>query len=285
METPVVDADRPHVIGRRGRAFVKMSGSGNDFVVFDARAEPALSLAEESAIRALCARGTGVGADGVVFLEPSSVADVRVRYFNADGSLAALCGNATLCAARLTAEGRGVDPAGFAVETDDGVLAARISGGRPEITMRAVEDLRVDVGIPLEPGERRMGFARAGVPHLVVLCDDVDQVDVDTRGAPLRGHSSLSDGANVNFVSGRLGRWRMRTFERGVEGETLACGTGAVATATLLAAWGEDGDEVALTTRSGCLLTVRQFDSPGGRRPSLSGEARIVFRGELAELG
>ena len=281
----MVGAERPDVSTRRGRAFVKMSGSGNDFVVFDARAEPAGAFADASRIQALCARGTGVGADGVVFLEPSSVADVRVRYFNADGSLASLCGNATLCATRLAAEGGAVDPAGFVVETDDGVLPARISEGRPEITLRALEELRPDAGLPLERGERRMGFALAGVPHLVVLCDDVDQVDVVERGAPLRRHPSLAHGANVNFVSGGRGGWRMRTFERGVEGETLACGTGAVATAALLAAWGQDGDEVALTTRSGCLLTVRQVEGPSGRRPALGGEGRIVFRGELAELG
>lgn len=280
-----MDADRADVSTRRGRPFVKMSGSGNDFVVFDARAEPAGALAEASRIRALCARGTGVGADGVVFLEPSRVADVRVRYFNADGSLAALCGNATLCAARLAAEGGAVNAAGFAIETDDGVLPARILGGKPEITLRSVEELQPDTGLPLEPGERRMGFALAGVPHLVVLCDDVELVDVVARGAPLRRHPSLAHGANVNFVSGRRGGWRMRTFERGVEGETLACGTGAVATAALLSAWSEDGDQVALTTRSGCVLTVRQIEGSSGRRPALGGEGRIVFRGELAELG
>lgn len=268
----------------QGRPFVKMSGSGNDFVFFDARSEPAGSLAEADAIRSVCARGTGVGADGVVFLERSNVADVRVRYFNADGSLASLCGNATLCAARLTAEGGEVASEGFTIETDDGVLPARLVGGRPEITLRPIAELRADAGLPLETGERRIGFAVAGVPHLVILCDDVDQVDVDRRGGPLRRHPSLREGANVNFVGGRRGSWRMRTFERGVEGETLACGTGAVATAALLAAWGEDGTEISLTTRSGRILTVRQAPGSDRARLSLAGEGRIVYRGELGEL-
>jgi diaminopimelate epimerase len=130
-----------------------------------------------------------------------------------------------------------------------------------------------------------MGFAIAGVPHVVVLCEDVSTVDVVGRGRPLRHDPSFRQGANVNFVSRDAGRWRMRTYERGVEGETLACGTGAVATAALLAAWGDAADgPVELRTRSGRVLRVRLRREGDRLYPSLGGEARIVFRGVLAEV-
>jgi diaminopimelate epimerase len=270
-----------------------MSGSGNDFVFLDARGASGPDPLETGAwIRAACSRGTGIGADGVVFLGPprSAGAAAELRYYNSDGGRAALCGNATLCATRLAAElGLGA-PEGFALDTDSGRLPVRMRDGRPEIDLGDVTDVRPAAeGIAAAPGERRIGFALVGVPHLVVLEDDVGMVDVRARGAQLRSHVALGDaGANVNFVSrAGDGTWRMRTFERGVEGETLACGTGAVATGLLLAAWGlaEGGGLVELETRSGLRLGVRPRPADGGGwAPSLAGEGRVVFRGELAEL-
>jgi diaminopimelate epimerase len=271
----------------RGRAFVKMSGSGNDFVFFDVRSEPAGLLAAPDAVRRVCARGTGVGADGVVFLERSDRADFAIRYLNADGSLASLCGNASLCSTRLAAELGAADPRGMRFETGAGILAARIRDGLPEIDLQPVREVRPEApGIELAAGERRVGFALAGVPHLVILCDDVERVDVARRGPPLRAHPTLADGANVNWVSRRGAGWAIRTFERGVEGETLACGTGAVASAVLLAAWGETAAAgTPLETRSGRTLEVALRRENGSDwLPSLRGEGRLVFRGELAEL-
>ena len=130
-----------------------------------------------------------------------------------------------------------------------------------------------------------MGFALAGVPHLTILVDDLDRVDVVGRGRPLRHHPSLTAGANVNFVAREGEGWAIRTYERGVEGETLACGTGAVASAVLLRAWGEATGDVALRTRSDRVLTVRLARDGAGRwLPSLRGEGRIVFEGRLEEL-
>lgn len=277
-----------------GRAFAKMSGSGNDFVFLDARdGEAPDPLETREWIRAACARGTGIGADGVVFLgRPRSAgAAAEVRYYNSDGGRAALCGNATLCATRLAADlGLGAGD-GFALDTDSGRLGVRMRGRRPEIDLGRVTEVRLDMaGVELEAGEGRMGFAVAGVPHLVLLTDDVDAVDVRRRGAALRSHAAVGPaGANVNFVSrDGAGAWRMRTFERGVEGETLACGTGAVASGILLAAWGlaaADG-ALELETRSGLRLGVTpRREADGSWRPSLAGEGRVVFRGELGELG
>ena len=276
-----------------GRPFAKMSGSGNDFVFLDARASGAVDPLETAAwIRAACARGTGIGADGVVFLGPprSPGAAAEVRYYNSDGGRAALCGNATLCATRLSAELGLASGDGFALDTDSGRLPVRMRGGRPEIDLGTVTDVRPEVAeVVPGPGERRIGFAVVGVPHLVLLEDDVETVDVHSRGARLRSHPALGPaGANVNFVSpdGAAG-WRIRTFERGVEGETLACGTGAVASGILLAAWGlarADG-VVELETRSGMRLGVTpRAREDGGWSPSLAGEGRVVFRGELGEL-
>jgi diaminopimelate epimerase len=269
-----------------GRPFYKLSGSGNDFVFVDARAEAPGRLAEPLAIQAICARGTGVGADGIVFLLPADEALIRMRYLNSDGSLAALCGNATLCAARLAVELGIGSTAEFDIETDSGVVQARMHDGVPEIDLRPAEDVQDCYGAIPVAGERRIGFAQVGVPHLIVLCDDVERADVAVRGRRLRNDRGLAQGANVNFVSrSDHGTWRMRTYERGVEAETLACGTGAVATAELLTVWGEAAGPVSLETRSGRSLGVRFRMDGRARQPSLAGEARIVFVGRLSELG
>ena len=269
----------------RGRTFYKMTGSGNDFVVFDVREEPAGELASVDRIRALSAHGTGVGADGVVFLEPSSNADFRMVYYNSDGSRASFCGNAALCSTRLAVELGAAPPEGMRFESDAGLIASRLRDGMPEIDLPAVGDVRADAaGLVRRPDELRIGYALAGVPHLVVLCEDVDAIDVAERGKELRWHPTLQPaGANANFVARQAGGWAMRTFERGVEGETLACGTGAVATAILLTTWGLSGDEALLATRSGQPLRVRLRRATDGWHPSLGGEGRLVFEAVLRE--
>lgn len=268
-----------------GRAFYKMSGSGNDFVVVDAMKSPADELMRTKSVQAICARATGVGADGLVVLEPSDSADYRMTYLNSDGSRADLCGNASLCSARLASELGLLSNSEFRVETDAGILNARLLAEGPEIDLQPVTDIQPSLPFRLGSGESSIGFALAGVPHLVVRVADVATVDVRERGRPLRNDPSLAHGANVNFVSRDAeGAWRVRTYERGVEGETLACGTGAVATAILLAEAGEISDMVALTTLSGRALRVRLSRTTGGWQPSLAGEARIVFRGNLGEL-
>lgn len=268
-----------------GRRFWKMSGSGNDFVVFDSRALKTEPLERPDAIQTLSARGTGVGADGVVFVAPATLegAVVAMRYYNSDGSRATFCGNATLCVTRLAHE-LGLSPDGaLALQTDVGVVPTRMSSAGPEIELPPAREIMESVELPLAAGERRLGFALAGVPHLVVLCDDVDAVPLAERGAELRCAPWRADGANVNFVSRRGEGWAIRTYERGVEGETLACGTGAIATTILLATWKAAGATTSLVTRSGRTLRVSLPESGTMGRPTLSGEGRIVYVGELAE--
>jgi diaminopimelate epimerase len=271
------------------RRFYKMTGSGNDFVVFDTMRERAPELERAAVIKAICERGTGVGADGIVLLESvegngARQPDFRMVYYNSDGSRASMCGNAGLCVTSLAASLGVGDPAGMAFESDAGVVRARLRDGVPEIELAPVVEARADAGIEREPGERRIGFALAGVPHLVVECEDADRVDVVRRGRALRQHPSLAAGANVNFLTPAPGGvWRIRTYERGVEGETLACGTGAVAAAVILELWEKTaaGSPTRLRTRSGNELTVRLRHDRDGWIPSLSGEGRLVFTGEL----
>ncbi len=270
-----------------GREFVKMSGSGNDFVMVDARRDPPGELADPAVVSAICARATGVGADGIVFLLPSSAADLKIDYLNSDGSPADLCGNATLCTTRLAARLGAARDSGLTIETGAGIIRGRLlADGTPEIDLAEVTEIAPSAaGIALEATERRIGFATAGIPHLVVEVPDVAAADVTGRGRPLRRHPSLPAGANVNFVSTAGGsRWQIRTYERGVEGETLACGTGAVASAILIATWTGEVGPIRLGTRSGRQLTVRLVRTKTGWLPSLSGEARFVFDGRFGEV-
>lgn len=277
----------------RGLPFAKMTGSGNDFVFFDGRAVPTDLVTSPEAIQRICNRYNGIGADGVVVLEPlARDADVRIHYFNSDGTAADLCGNATLCSTALAAEIGMAAPSGMRLTTGAGLITSRLND-LPEIDFQPVREIRDALPIALDSGEQRVGFAVAGIPHLVLLTNDAESVDVNVRGPVLRWHPETgAKGANVNWASSLPdGRWRYRTFERGVEGETLACGTGAVATAVMLAQWGLiSGDTVTILTSSGRDVTVflrPRVESAGGTReyfPTLRGEGRVVFRGTIETL-
>jgi diaminopimelate epimerase len=273
----------------RGRSFLKMSGSGNDFVVLDTLEEPLAAMPEPAIVQALCARGRGVGADGLVVLAPSERAAARMIYFNRDGTRGEMCGNAALCCTRLVAERAYASKSDFTLETDSGPLAVGMgSRGRPWITLPAVVGLELTGPTTPRTGEARIGFARVGVPHLVVLWDAAaGEPDVAGRGAELRHAPEFTGGTNVNFVIADRagGPWRVRTFERGVEAETLACGTGTGACGVLLRAWGLAGaDRIAFESRAGLPLTVElPPEVANGVRPRLEGEGRLVFRGTLEE--
>lgn len=276
----------------RGTAFYKMTGSGNDFVVLDGR-EASSEGWSEARIRQLCDRRTGIGADGLVVLTPDPGGMVRMAYWNADGSRAAMCGNAALCGGRLAAE-LGLGAEGEVVLlTDAGPVRAR---GWPtdeaaEISLGEVEAPGEAPTVP-QGGERWMALGRVGVPHLVVRVGDVEAVDVVGRGRALRHDRAFgSEGANVNFVSPGAagpgaaggGGWAIRTYERGVEDETLACGTGIVAAGLALARRGEATLPVALRSRGGPELRVSgRLDGALARGVWLGGQGRLVFRGQWA---
>jgi len=273
-----------------GIPFAKMTGSGNDFVVFDARRVDGSLVTQPQVIQAICNRHNGIGADGVVLLEAKpNGADARIHYYNSDGSAADLCGNATLCSASMAVELQLGSADGLSLWTDAGLIHSRIVNGTPEIDLEPVVNVNASANIERLSDELRIGFAVVGVPHLVVLCNDVQTVDVQGRGAELRRHQWTGpQGANVNFVSRTAkGSWRYRTFERGVEGETLACGTGSIAAGILLVIWELAESPVALWTSSGRLATVTLRPDTvisGAFRPSLRGEGRVVFRGETGAI-
>jgi len=279
---------RPHLVGT---TIYKMTGSGNDFVMVDGRhTTPAEWSADD--IRAVCARGTGVGADGLVFVGPGSTpagADVvRMIYFNSDGSRAAMCGNAALCSTRLAVRLGLANAQHMTLETDAATYESRCTpdGERAELHLAPVRTPAPVPGLAIAPGERQVVLGTVGVPHLVVLVEDVDVIDVVPRGRLLRSDPALGPaGANVNFISptARASEWRMRTYERGVEDETLACGTGAVTAACALADWGLAKLPITIWTRSAQRLEVRARKTAEGVYDDvwLGGEARLVVRGVI----
>jgi diaminopimelate epimerase len=209
-----------------------------------------------------------------------------MRYYNSDGTEAALCGNASLCSTRLAVELGLAQGGGFVLHTAAGALKARMRDGLPEVDLEPVTEVMPDAShLGPHKNESRLGYALVGVPHVVVEVEDIEAADVTGRGPVLRHHPALSDGANVNFVASRRdGSFAYRTFERGVEAETLACGTGAVATAILLSIWSESAHETTLWTRSGLPLVVTLTRHGPAWIPSLRGEGRIVFEGSLRDL-
>jgi len=274
---------RPHLVGL---PIYKMTGSGNDFVMLDARVSaPADWTAED--MQAVCARGTGIGADGVVFVGPGSKPGAaRMIYYNSDGSHANMCGNAALCSTTLAVH-LGVGPAaGMDLETDAGTYRSRTAEpGRAELNLAAVDPPAAVSGLELTPGERQAVLTRVGVPHLIVVVADVDNVALMERGRALRFDPTLApEGANINFISvDKNSVWRMRTYERGVEGETLACGTGAVGAGCAIQEWGLGRLPITIQSRSGRMLGVRATRAQNGRYDDvwLAGEGRMVFRGVI----
>jgi len=273
-----------------GAVFYKMSGSGNDFLLFDGRDNPPEAFRPE-AIRAMCDRRQGAGADGVIVLTPGGPAGVHFtfHFWNRDGSAGPMCGNGALCATRLASLLELAPKEGeVRFATAAGLHRGQITGERPTIFLPDCEKPVEAPEIPLEPGDRGPAWlVRPSVPHLVVICEDVEAVDLPRRGPPLRNHKATGpEGANANWVSPvGDGTFRMRTWERGVEGETLACGTGAAACALVVAEKGLAKSPVRLWTRSRLPLDVDWKVS--GRLVTsltLTGEGRLVYRGIVGEI-
>ncbi len=269
----------------RGTIIYKMTGSGNDFVMLDGRFTspdrwPATRVA------AICDRRSGVGADGLVILTPDAPGRVRMTYWNSDGSRAAMCGNAALCSTRLSVYLELAEPGELCLLTDAGVVPARSNGDgdRAEIRLPDAELPAAVQGLEPAAGECWVALGTVGVPHLVVRVDNIEQIDVPNRGRALRFDPRVgAEGANVNFVAPAPDGgepWAIRTYERGVEGETLACGTGTVAAAIALAARREASLPLRFRSRGGPELLVRAA-LVGGRAHDiwLGGQGRLLFRG------
>jgi len=264
-------------------AFTKMNGAGNDFILIDNRSR-SLRLSRDQVAR-LCHRQRGVGADGLLLLVPCSSgrADWAWEFFNSDGSPAEMCGNGARCFARFV-QGltRTRDPLTF--ETGAGVITARFEGPDVTVNLTAPQDLKLNQTLDLKSGPQLAHSVNTGVPHAVVLVPDADAAMVQSVGSEIRHHPRFAPrGTNVNFVQ-VLGPQliRVRTYERGVEGETLACGTGVTASALVCARLRGFASPVGVRVQGGDTLRVSfQEAGDGFRDVCLTGPADQVFEGVI----
>jgi len=259
-----------------------MSGAGNDFVMIDNRAGN-IHLNSDQIAR-ICDRHSGIGADGILLLEEArNGADFRMRYFNSDGGEAEMCGNGARCFARFAHKVAGA-PGKISFETPAGVIGAELHDELVTLQMSEPTDLRLNIALRLAGKTKTVHFINSGVPHVVVPVTEIDDIDVRRDGAAIRHHEMFSPkGANVNFLEKRgPKKVAIRTYERGVENETLACGTGVVASALIFAAVENAGGPIGVVVRSGSELTVG-FKRVGDnfREVTLTGPAEFVFEGTI----
>lgn len=263
--------------------FWKMHGAGNDFILVDDRTGK-FPAKDQEWIARISNRRTGIGCEGVILIQKSKSADFRMRFFNPDGGEADMCGNGARCLARLAHE-IGVAGAGMSIETRAGMLKAEVGGETVRLHMTAPKDWRLDGVLLLGKKRVKYGFVNSGVPHVVVEAADLDAVDVQRTGAAIRYHADFKPaGTNANFISVTGPRsLRVRTYERGVEAETLACGTGIVASALIAGKRGLVKAPVAVSSLSGDILEVDyELTETGARNVTLLGAAVHVFQGTVA---
>ncbi len=274
--------------------FVKMVGTGNDFLIVDAvhRRLNALTRQWPAIARTACDRRYGVGADGLLLLEPSQVGDLRMRVFNPDGSEAEMCGNGARCVVHLVQGWSDHRRDGVLLETAAGIIQGRVKGNRVQIQMSPPKDVRLNRRVNVDGQSYRVASINTGVDHAVLEVRNLDRCDVEGLGRALRFHAAFRPhGTNVDFVATSRNTpqtIRVRTYERGVETETLACGTGATASAILYALLHPRGQReggalrrITVIPRSGERLTVSfRLEAPERIRDvMLEGPVRRICEG------
>ena len=251
--------------------FTKMVASGNDFAVIRGSRLRLSQLAKR-----ICDRRFGAGADGLLVLDKSKRADIRMRIFNADGSEAQMCGNGARCAAYYLRKNK------LTLETKAGVLAALVSGENVKIKLSCLSKIKPKISLNICGRLVRADFMNTGVPHAVIFVQGLEKLDIGALGRIVRYHKIFSPrGTNADFVE-VVGRntIKVRTYERGVEGETLACGTGCAASALIFASKSNLVGPVKVITRSKEVLTVNfKKDNNTFRDVWLEGKAKIVYKG------
>lgn len=270
--------------------FTKLNGAGNDFVA--AVPGPELDAAGSMHARRMCSRDEGVGVDGLILVYPHEGKNgtrdrVDIRFFNPDGSEFSTCGNGTRCAARFAAERGLVDEGPFTIVTSAGPIEARVEGDRVSLEYALPVERRGPLAAAGPWGSADGWLIHFGVPHFVLPLETMPEGSIDAACAPIRRDPRLGpEGANVNLISLRnRGAGRIRTFERGVEGETLACGSGSMAAVIAMRAAGEADRTVELDVQGGHTLTIEVVDEPvfDGTpvRVRLAGPAVPVFEGDF----
>jgi diaminopimelate epimerase len=273
--------DRTHAEKSVNIPFWKMHGAANDFILVDDRKKTFPSN-DTAWMAGIAARRTGVGCEGIILVQPSDKADFRMRFFNPDGSEVDMCGNGARCVARLGYE-LGAAPRTMTIDTLAGVLQAEVLGDAVRLGMTPPRDWHLGRSLSCEQGTIQYSFVNTGVPHAVVPVDDLDGCDVMSLGRTLRRHSDFAPaGTNANFIA-RTGpqSLRVRTYERGVEAETLACGTGIVASALIAAKLGQVVPPVAVSVAGGELTVDFRLTDSGAENVTLLGPAVHVFQGTL----
>ncbi len=258
--------------------FTKMAGTGNDFILIDNRSG-FLQGDISRLVRSMCARRVSVGADGLLLLEKSHIADFRMRYFNADGGEAEFCGNGARCMAWYAFH-NSLAGEKMSFESETGLRQAVVDGDEVTIDMPAPCDIRLGFSLPDAAGQAN--FLRVGVPHTVICVEQVDAIDVRTAGHAVRNMDMFKpEGTNVNFVQVLgPGQLKVRTYERGVEDETYSCGTGVCASAVVAHLVHGIGVPVAVRIFTGEQLTVSfRFGDGEISDCRLTGKAKAVYRG------
>jgi diaminopimelate epimerase len=265
--------------------FCKMSGSGNDFILIDNRRRILDADNLGDLVPKICTHKVSVGADGVILIENSGRANFRWRFFNSDGSEAEMCGNGGRCAARFAVL-KDIAPPRLSFETLAGLIEAEVKGRTVKLQMIKPFGLRLDFTVSIDGTNQTLHFINTGVPHTIEFVEEASAVKVKDRGKIIRFHAHFQPaGTNADFVQVmERGRIKVRTYERGVEDETLACGTGAVASALIAAAKGLVDSPVAVETSGGEILNIH-FEKKGEafERVFLEGDTRLVYEGELWE--
>ena len=264
--------------------FMKLSGAGNDFVIIDNR-EGVVPYENTDFVTKVCQRRMSVGADGILLVENTAKADFRMRYFNADGGEVETCGNGARCISKF-AFVNGIVPEHMRFETQAGIYESEIVESNVKVGMSDPTDIRLNFALRLEDGIHNVYFANSGVPHVVFFVQDLEGTKVVDLGRQTRYHDDLKPaGTNANFV--RIGapqKIDIRTYERGVEDETLACGTGAIAAVVVSALLGKVTSPVGVRTASGSVLTIHfDLENDEAKNIYLEGDARIIYSGELSE--
>ena len=265
--------------------FFKMSGSGNDFIIVDNREKAVKDNDLPGFIQRICRRKISVGADGFILIEPSDKADFKWRFFNSDGSKAEMCGNGARCVSRF-AYVNGIAGENLSFETEAGVVSGQVKDDRVKVKMPDPVELRLDYSIDLKNGPVTVCSVNTGVPHVVVMNETVEDINVFELGREIRFHEAFTPaGTNVNFIcQQKQGHLAIRTYERGVENETLACGTGSIAAAIIISCTAQWQSPINLVTSSGESLTI-YFKKDGSIFSDifLEGDARIIYSAQLGE--
>lgn len=266
--------------------FFKMSGCGNDFIIIDNRNGVVDETGLKTFIVGVCRRKMSVGADGLILIEKSDTVDFKWRFYNSDGSEAEMCGNGARCVARF-AYLNGIAGPNMAFDTLAGVVSASVAeSGQVKIKMTDPGPLELGRPIDLGSGRYEIGRINTGVPHAVMAVENIQETPVKDMGREIRFHPDFAPaGTNANFISVRPDKVVViRTYERGVEDETLACGTGCVASALVSSRQFGLISPVTLLTRSGGYLKI-YFKSDGDVFSDvyMKGDARVIYRAELGE--